>query len=189
MQQNPMIPDFSFLEEVQASGAFNLSECFQCRKCSNGCPASFAMDLYPDQLVRLAILGQKEQLLSCRTIWVCASCQTCTTRCPNGVRIAQFMDFLKELALREGVVLPQPDIAILHQTFLDNVRLTGRIFEGGLLPVYLMRTGQLNTMIEQLRVGWKLLQRNRLPLLPKMIRGKKEVREILRPSHGAGNES
>jgi len=188
MQQTAVVPDFSFLDEIEAFGSFNLSECFQCRKCSNGCPASFAMDLYPDQLIRLAILGQKEQLLSCRTIWVCASCQTCTTRCPNSVRIAQFMDFLKELALREGVVSPQPDITILHQTFLDNVRLTGRIFEGGLLPVYLMRTGQLNTLKEQLRVGVKLLKRKRLPLLPKIIQGKKEVREILSPAQKAGTE-
>ena len=112
MQQQILTPDFSFLQRAEAAGPFNAAECFQCRKCTNGCPASFAMDLFPDQIIRLAILGQTAEVLQSRTIWVCASCETCSTRCPNGVRIAELMDYFKELAVKPGSVRPTHDCGI-----------------------------------------------------------------------------
>lgn len=186
MQSTGLSPDFRFLEEVEATGPFHASECFQCRKCTNGCPSSFAMDLYPDQVIRLALLGQKDEVLRSKTIWVCASCETCSTRCPNGVRIAELMDAFKEMALEERVSTPQPEVVALHQTFLQNVGLTGRVFEGALLPVYLFRSGQMKGRIgegslrDDLGMGWSLLKRKRLSLFPKMIKGRGEVAAILR---------
>ena len=145
MQQHILTPDFSFLQRAEAAGPFNAAECFQCRKCTNGCPASFAMDLFPDQIIRLAILGQTAEVLQSRTIWVCASCETCSTRCPNGVRIAELMDYFKELAVRAGVSPAQPTVEALHKTFLENLKLTGRVFEGGLLPAYSVKSGQVGS--------------------------------------------
>jgi heterodisulfide reductase subunit C len=188
MQRNGLSPDYTFLEEVEAAGPFCVSECFQCRKCTNGCPATFAMDLYPDQVIRLAILGMKDEVLRSNTIWVCASCETCSTRCPNGVRIAEIMDFFREMAVVEGVAVPQPQVVSFHQTFLDNIRYTGRIFEGGLLGAYMLRSGQMGSMVktgawkDQVQLGWKMFRKGRLPLLPKSIEGKAEVAAILRPS-------
>jgi heterodisulfide reductase subunit C len=189
MQPTGLSPDFRFLEEVEATGPFHTSECFQCRKCTNGCPSSFAMDLYPDQVIRLALLGQKEEVLRSRTIWVCASCETCSTRCPNGVRIAELMDAFKEMALNEGVTIPQTEVVALHQTFLQNVRLTGRVFEGALLPVYMLRSGQMKgkigegSLLDDLQMGWSLLKKKRLALFPRMIKGRNEVAAILRPKN------
>lgn len=188
MQQTGLSPDFTFLERVEAAGPFHATECFQCRKCTNGCPASFAMDLFPDQVIRLALLGQKQEVLSSQTIWVCAACETCSTRCPNGVRIAELMDHLKEMAVKEGVPSPQPQVLALHQSFLENVRLTGRVFEGALLPVFLLRSGQMRSKIEkgtwrdEARLGWKPLRKKRLSLLPTVIKGRGEISAILRPS-------
>lgn len=188
MQQTDLSPDYGFLDRVEAAGPFNASQCFQCRKCTNGCPASFAMDLYPDQVIRLAILGQKEEVLRSRTIWVCAACETCSTRCPNGVQIAELMDYFKECAVREGITPAEPGVLALHQTFLDNVRLTGRVFEGGLLPVYMLRSGQGLKMLktgswrDELKLAWKLYGKGRLPLKPERIEGKEEVASFLRPS-------
>lgn len=187
MQPKGLSPDFRFLEEVEATGPFHASQCFQCRKCTNGCPSSFAMDLYPDQVIKLALLGQKEEVLRSKTIWVCAACETCSTRCPNGVRIAELMDAFKEMALEEGVSTSQPQVAALHQTFLQNIRLTGRIFEGALLPAYMLRSGQMKekvgegALFDDLRMGWSLLKKNRLSLFPKMIKGRTEIAAILRP--------
>jgi heterodisulfide reductase subunit C len=195
MRQTGLRPDFDFLEEVEAAGAFHATECFQFRKCTNGCPASFAMDLFPDQVIRLALLGQKEEVLRSRTIWVCAACETCSTRCPNGVKIAEIMDHFKELAIREGIPSPQPQILALHQTFLENVGLTGRVFEGALLPVYLLRSGQMGkklvkgTWRDEMQLGWKLFQKGRLGLFPKFIEGNAEVRSILRSSKKTGSQS
>lgn len=188
MQQPSLSPDFSFLEKAEAAGPFHAVECFQCRKCTNGCPASFEMDLYPDQVIRLAILGQREEVLRSRTIWVCAACETCSTRCPNGVRIAELMDYFKEMAIWSGIEPAQPKVAALHQTFLENLKLTGRVFEGGLLPAYWIRSGQMAAKIKtgdirnELRQGLKLFSKGRLAPTPKVIKGKAQVSAILRSS-------
>lgn len=176
------------MEAFDAAGQFDTSACFQCRKCSGGCPATFAMDLLPDQVVRLVSLGQQETVLQSRTIWVCASCETCTTRCPNGVKIAELIDGLKELAIRTGAVIAQPQVRALHETFLFDVAMRGRIFEGALLPMYWLRSGSAKRMIEtgswkdEMLMGWNMLKRGRLPLVPRGIKGKSEIRAILKPS-------
>ncbi len=185
MSQKILDPDYRLLEQIEAQGPFQAGACFQCRKCTNGCPVTFAMDLYPDEVIRLVILGQRETVLDCRTIWVCAACETCTTRCPNDVRIAELMDCLKEMAVQEGVPSPQPQILTLHETFLNNIKKWGRVYETTLLPAYLLKSGELldkwnsGTWRYDLKLGRQMFSKGRLPLMPKSIKGKSEVRKIL----------
>ena len=70
MSQKILNPDYRLLEQIEAQGPFQAGACFQCRKCTNGCPVTFAMDLYPDEVIRLVLLGQRETVLACQTIWV-----------------------------------------------------------------------------------------------------------------------
>jgi heterodisulfide reductase subunit C len=185
MPQQIIEPDYHFLDQIEAEGPFQTGACFQCRKCTNGCPVVFAMDLYPDEVIRMAILGQRETVLNCQTIWVCAACETCTTRCPNDVKIAELMDCFKEMALREGVPSPQPRITALHETFLNSIKKRGRLFETAFLPAYLLNSGELpdrwtaGAWRYELNLGRQMLSKGRLPLMPKSIRGKREVRKIL----------
>ena len=139
-QPSSMKVDPNFANLVESITQLNLTSCFQCRKCTNGCPVTFAMDIYPDQVIRLAILGQKEQVLNSSTIWVCSSCETCTTRCPNEVDIAATMDALKEIAIKEGVQIPEPKTHAFHRAFLDDVKKRGRVFEGSLMQSYLLKS-------------------------------------------------
>jgi heterodisulfide reductase subunit C len=98
------------------------------------------------------------------------------------------MDGLKELAIRSGVVVPQPQVRALHETFIADVAMRGRIFEGMLLPMYWIRSGAVKRMVEtgswkaEMQMGWKLFKKGRLPLFPKGIKGKSEIRAILKPS-------
>ena len=178
-------PDYRLLEQIEAEGPFQAGACFQCRKCTNGCPVAFAMDLYPDEVIRMVILGQRKTVLACQTIWVCAACETCTTRCPNDVKIAELMDCLKEMAVQEGLPSPQPRISALHETFLNNIKKRGRLYETTLLPAYLLKSGELlnkwnsGTWHYDLKLGRQMLSKGRLPLIPKSIKGKEEVRKIL----------
>ena len=185
MRQETITPDYHLLDQIEAVGPFNIGACFQCRKCTNGCPVTFAMDFYPDEVIRMVSLGQREAVLSCQTIWVCAACETCTTRCPNDVRIAELMDCLKEMTLRGGVSAAQPKILALHEAFLDNVKQRGRLYETTLLPAYLLKSGAFldkwhsGTWRYDLNLGRKMFSKGRLPLMPKSIKGKREVRKIL----------
>jgi heterodisulfide reductase subunit C len=195
MSQESIKPDYQLLEQLEATGPFQAQACFQCRKCTNGCPVTFAMDLYPDEVIRLVLLGQRESVLRCETIWVCAACETCTTRCPNEVKIAELMDCLKEMAVQDGRPCPQPQILTLHKTFLNNLKKRGRIFEGTLLPIYMLRSGELRrkwnegSWLDEIKLGGKMLRKRRLALFPKTIKGKKEVRAMVTHPKRAKNKS
>jgi len=184
--KEPLEPSFSLAERL--AGLTTVSACYQCKKCSSGCPLTFAMDFYPDQVIRLALLGQEAQVLGCRTIWVCSACETCTTRCPNNIDIAGVMDWLKEEALRQGFSSPQPGVTRFHQTFLDTVRMSGgRLSEPLLLGLYQFRSGgtlnklKSGALVEDLKMAWELARRRRLaPRLPHRLKGVKEIKDIFK---------
>jgi heterodisulfide reductase subunit C len=90
----------SFVEKVQELSGQNLLACYQCGKCSAGCPAISEMDILPNQIIRYAQLGLKEELLASKAIWICASCLTCNARCPKGINIAEVIEALRQILLR-----------------------------------------------------------------------------------------
>jgi heterodisulfide reductase subunit C len=91
-----------FVRQVEEISGQDLLSCNQCGKCSAGCPVVAAMDLLPSQVIRMAQLGM-EDVLESNTIWICASCLTCVTRCPKGVDLPRLMEALRQIALRQGV--------------------------------------------------------------------------------------
>jgi len=90
-----------FVAKVEELSGQNLLVCYQCGKCSAGCPAVHEMDILPNQIIRLTQLGLKEDLLESRAIWVCASCMTCNVRCPKGINIAEVIEALRQILLRQ----------------------------------------------------------------------------------------
>ena len=89
-----------FVRKVEELSGQNLMACYQCGKCSAGCPAIAQMDILPNQIIRLAQLGMKNELLASKAIWLCASCMTCNTRCPKGINIAEVIEAVRLILLR-----------------------------------------------------------------------------------------
>jgi heterodisulfide reductase subunit C len=178
------------MEQVEEDGGIRVSTCYQCKKCTNGCPVTFAMDIYPDQVIRLVQMGQRQAVLTCSTIWVCSACETCTTRCPNEVDIAGIMDYLKAQALKSGIVLPQRRTYVFHKVFLDDIRRRGRVFEGGLLPRYMLKSGEAWRKLRELdfkddlELAYGMLRRGRMALYPQGIsmKGRAEIQGLLAQS-------
>jgi len=185
MKPEPIFPDGDFVKTVEGYGPFQTEACFQCKKCTNGCPVTFAMDIYPDEVVRRVILGQRESVLRCNTIWVCAGCATCTTRCPNQVKIAELMDCLKEMALKANIPCPQPQILSLHENFLNNIKNRGRVAETAFLTTYMIQSGQLaqkikdGTWFAEAKKGWELFSKGRSPLFVPKTKEREAVRRML----------
>jgi heterodisulfide reductase subunit C len=98
--------DRGFKYEVsRAPGGEKLLRCFQCGTCTSDCPIAQFSDTYrPRQIIRMTQLGLKDTVLSSDTLWLCASCFTCTDRCPQDVEVASVIRVLKNLAAQQGYV-------------------------------------------------------------------------------------
>ena len=116
----------------QATGE-NVYKCYHCVKCTSGCPLAEHFDLAPNQVMRAAQLGMEDLIFSSRTPWLCASCQTCTTRCPQGIDLAKIMDFIVSEAMAKGIKPQVPEVAIFSKAFLRDVDILGRSYELGLI--------------------------------------------------------
>jgi len=90
-----------FVVKVEELSGQNLLFCYQCGKCSAGCPVVSDMDILPNQIIRYAQLGLQDELLEFKAIWACASCMTCNVRCPKGINIAEVIEALRQILLRK----------------------------------------------------------------------------------------
>lgn len=90
----------AFIAKIESLAGQDLLACYQCGKCSAGCPMAKYMDILPHQMIRFAQLGLKDELLNSEAIWMCVSCLTCNTRCPKGVRIAEVIESIRQVRLR-----------------------------------------------------------------------------------------
>jgi len=161
------------VKAIEAASGTRTSLCYQCGKCTAGCPVNFAMDYPPRQIIRLLQLGLVEEALQAKSIWVCASCDTCTARCPRGVDIASIMDALRREALGRGRVFR--DVSAFNQSFLNGVKRFGRVHEASMVVEYNTRNMKLLKNAEQ---GPLMLSKGKLNILPEPIKGRKEVSRI-----------
>jgi heterodisulfide reductase subunit C len=101
------------------------------------------MDVSASQVMRLIHLGAEREVLESRSIWLCVSCETCTTRCPMGIDIAGVMDILRIMAVERKVDLPDARVEAFNRSFLRSVRRHGRVYEMGMLTAYKLRSRDL----------------------------------------------
>ncbi len=115
--------DPKFADEIKEHhGGEKISLCYQCGSCSGSCPVGKLTGIYnPRQILRMALLGLKKEVLSSDSIWYCALCYTCQERCSQGVEIADIMLVLRNLAVQEGYV--PPSFVDQANALIENGRL------------------------------------------------------------------
>ena len=166
-----------FLHEVERRSGTPVSACFQCHKCSTGCPVAPEMDFLSSQIMRLIHLGEESKVLESRAIWLCASCEACTTRCPMGIDIAAVMDTLRMVAVERKVSVPDPRGERFNRSFLQSVRRHGRVFELGMLTAYKIRSGDFFSDVDK---APKMFSKGKLSFPPSRSGSAGEVREVFR---------
>jgi heterodisulfide reductase subunit C len=166
--------DRTFIEQVQKESGQNPSLCYQCGNCTAGCPYTQYFDYPVSQVMRLLQAGQKDTILNSRAIWLCATCEACTTRCPCEIDVAQVMDTLRIIARQENRV-SEKDIKIFYDSFLDSLRHHGRIYEMGVLLSYNFKSGHIFADAD---LGPKVMERGKIHYFPKNIKGKDKVAKI-----------
>lgn len=166
----------SLADAVLSESGQRVNMCYQCKKCAAGCPISYEMDHTPAQLIHAIRLGMDDLVLNSKTMWLCASCETCTTRCPQDVDVAKVMDAVKITALREGVKPAIPQVASFYKAALANIKTCGRMYELGMIVDLKRRTFEF---LKDAGLGMKMFKKGKLKLLPSLT-GALRTRKIFR---------
>jgi heterodisulfide reductase subunit C len=168
--------DAGFVERVAHESGENPSLCYQCGNCTAGCVYTPYFDFPVSKIMRLIQAGQAETVLNSTAIWLCATCETCTTRCPCEIDVAHIMDTLRNIAFKEGRY-PEKDVKKFYESFLTSLKGHGRIFELEILMRYKLATGHL---FADAGLGPKVMMKGLMKLMPKNIKGKDEVLRIFK---------
>lgn len=169
-----------FLDQVKhVPAGERIKRCIQCGTCTGSCPVSYTMDISPRQLVALFRAGEMEQIMKSRTIWICASCYACTTRCPAGIKITDTIYALKRTAMEKDLRTTAPQVQRLARLFTKILMRYGRLHEGSLIAEYYARTNPLK-FFGMLGLAKKMLRTKRIGILPKRIRAHGALARIIR---------
>jgi len=152
-----------FAELIKGLHDTDANQCYQCRRCTSGCPLTAHMDYTPAQIIHAVRLGLKDLVLNSNTYWLCLACGTCTARCPQETGLYKIMDALANIAVKEGIKPKDPEIAKFYDVGLKNIRTYGQMYEVGTMLAYKLRTGQLT---QDVGMGIKMLGKGKLELIP-----------------------
>lgn len=172
--------DPTFARRIFEMCGENVMSCYQCGECTAGCPAAFAMDIAPNQVTRLAQLGFTDDVLGSSAIWLCAGCETCATRCPRGVALSKVMDACRQISVAEGkVTKDQKNVLKMHEELLRQISMFGRVHEVSMIAAFKLRSKRF---LDDVLAGAQMFLKGKLGLIPSIIKGRKEVRELFRKS-------
>jgi len=170
--------DPTLARRIQEELGQNVYLCYQCVKCTSGCPVGEYFDWQPNQIMRAVQLGQEDIALESKTPWLCASCQTCTTRCPQGLDITAIMEFLTREALARGFKPSVYEVDAFNKAFMREVNLWGRSYELGLMAEMKLRTLRTRNLMDDMDLGVKVIRKNKLPFLPTRARPPRKVKPV-----------
>ncbi len=158
--------------------------CIQCGTCSATCPVSHYMDYTPRRIIAMVRAGFKDEILNSTTIWLCASCYSCTVECPREIKITDVMYALKQEAIAERKYPRRFPLPVLAREFFNGVRKTGRNAEGPLMIKLFLKTNPFG-MLKNSMLAFRLWWTGRLSLREKGMRARGVVEKLLRASRQA----
>ena len=89
------------------------NNCFQCMRCTSGCPSMKMLELMPHQIVSMVKFGLIDELISSGIIWACATCHKCRERCPQNVAPVDLIVALRNLAVDMEANVPEGYLKVI----------------------------------------------------------------------------
>jgi heterodisulfide reductase subunit C len=156
--------DTTVARAVSADLGENVYKCYQCKRCTAGCPVAPLGDLHPAQIIRAVQLGDLDAAVNSKFIWLCTGCVTCSTRCPQEIDVAAVMDELRAISWQEDLVPKDRPFADILRFNFDSIARWGRLYEIELIARYkFMRP---RTMMDDALLGAKMFAKGKLSLRP-----------------------
>lgn len=165
----------TFANEIERISGETPLSCYQCGKCSSGCPAMKWFEWPNHGVLRKIALGAEEELLRSHAIWMCVACETCGSRCPNNIYISRLMDAMRQMAIARGIPPAEPVVTAFHHSFVGSVEKFGRVHELSMLMAFKMKTKDFFTDVG---AGLKLFLKGKIPLLPSKVAAKGQIDRI-----------
>ena len=129
-------------------------------------------------MVRMAVLGDVDKIVSSESIWLCLTCHTCGARCPNGIDVPALLDPIRHQVLQRKISTQQPQVPTFHESFMKTVKLFGRVHELTLIGLYKMKT---KTFFDDMKLGMEMFKKGKIHILPKRAGGG-EVKRLFNKS-------
>jgi len=161
---------------IEEMTGVDIGVCYQCKKCSNGCPVSTLVEMPPSEIIRRLHFGMGESLLDSEMIWTCAGCATCSKRCPMGVDVAAVIDALKALSETMNAKAPKGNTRLLNELMLKSIKKHGRTYDLGFIGRHNMSTPSV--MKKNIGKFPTLLFKGKIALLPNRRGNRKVVKQI-----------
>ncbi len=174
------MPYPSFLSEIETISGTEVSSCFQCYRCTNGCPVAADMDIVPHGIMRCIMDGRREKALSSGAIWTCLNCITCSVRCPNGIDVARVFETLRVLSVEAGLAATM-DTRLFDELFIESISKHGRLYELKTVMRYRLLKKEL---FEDTAMGLDMIRRKRMGLIPHNIRDRKKLGKTIQELAG-----
>ena len=168
-------PSRTLAADILAATGINAATCYQCGKCSAGCPMASESDLRPHNVMRLVMQDRRDAALADASIWLCLTCETCSARCPNACDPARVIDEVRDLSIAAGAAHMSRNIAAFHRAFLEQIRTKGRLHEMGMVMEYKLRSGDLMSDVTN---APGMIARGKLSFRADRIDGVEEVKRI-----------
>jgi heterodisulfide reductase subunit C len=162
---------------VQKASGEDLSICFQCKKCTSGCPVGKLVKSPPSEIMRRLHLGAGDELLESDILWVCVSCETCSARCPMGIDVAAVMDALRHLAVEKGKSKQEGNVSLFNKAFLKTVQMFGRSYDIAMIAAYKLGSRKLMDDTEKFP---SMLAKRKIALLPSLKADRKVTKRIFK---------
>ena len=166
-----------WIEKIAAVSDENIYSCYQCGKCTGGCPVCAEQAGGPREVIRLIQLGCREEACGAAAAWRCVGCLTCACRCPLGIDVPRVMDTVRQIAQRDGVKLGEGALKMnsFIEAFLDGVRDYGRLYEPTMMVQYNLNSGYLVTNFHK---GVIFLARRKLTAWPGRVKKIERLRRL-----------
>jgi heterodisulfide reductase subunit C2 len=162
---------------VQKISGVDVRSCLQCKKCSNGCPVTGMTKVRPAEIIRQLQLNVGDKILDSDLIWMCASCETCFSRCPMQINMAEVLDALRILAVQKKASRQKGNVALFNKSFLKTVKMFGRTYDIGMIAAYKLGTSSYFQDTDKFPM---MLKKGKIALLPSFKADKQYIKRIFK---------